>query len=311
MADVSVIIPTYNRLWCLPEAIESCRHSNCVTEIIIVDDGSDDGTLEWLKNQKNLRVIRQQHWGKCWAVNQAFGLAAGKYVRFLDSDDLLDIAANDEQLALAQNIDADLVVSGYKIFTEDQTIIKTQPWITCDDFISQQLGECDASHYSAYLFRKEFINCIPHRPDFAFRDDRLFVLETALKNPLIAVHNGTALLHRSHEKGRLQDSYGLKQEVQNFQHLNIYKYVLNRLQEERRLTPRRIDASIMMLWPLCEWVAQNHLKEALEIHAWIQRLCPGFKAPERGIKGYLYHTAGFSFTQKLLRIARFIKYGWK
>ncbi len=37
-------------------------------------------------------------------------------------------------------------------------------------------GECDSSHYSAYLFRRQFIDDIPHRPEFSHRDDRMFII---------------------------------------------------------------------------------------------------------------------------------------
>jgi glycosyltransferase involved in cell wall biosynthesis len=311
MVDISIIIPTYNRLWCLPQAVDSCRHSKFITEIIVVDDGSDDGTSDWLKSQHDLKVISRQRWGKCRAVNEAFHNATGKYIRFLDSDDLLDITANDEQFAIAQHTNADLVVSGYKVFTDEQTILKTQPWVACDDFIAQQLGECDASHYSAYLFKKQFIRDIPHRPEFSFRDDRLFVLEVALKDPVISLHRGTALLHRSHRRGRLQENSGLKQEVQNYQHLLIYKHILHRLGAEQRLTGRRIDASLKILWPLCNWIAQTHLQDAEKVYEWITLLKPDFEVSAKGLSGFLFRNTGFSFTQKLLRIIRFIKYGWR
>ena len=72
-----------------------------------------------------------------------------------------------------------------------------------DDFIAQQLGEGEYSHYSAFLFRREFIRDIPHRPEFLAVDDRMFVLEAALRHPRLATYRGTVLVHRHHDRGRL------------------------------------------------------------------------------------------------------------
>ncbi|MDB4902153.1 MAG: hypothetical protein JWQ63_1434 [Mucilaginibacter sp.] len=305
--DISVIIPTYNRLWSLPQTVESCRNTNCNVEIIVIDDGSTDGTLIWLNKQKDINIIQQPYLGKCWAVNSGFEIAKGKYIRFLDSDDLTDKFSNDEQFELAEQSEADVVVSGYQSFNNEGQTINIQTWIKTDDFIAQQLGETDGSHYSAFLFRKDFIKDIPHRPDFAFRDDRLFILEVALKNPKIAFHSGTALLHRIAHNERLQLSSGLKQQVQNYQHLNLYKHILNQLAAEKRLTERRINAAINVLWPLAHWIAQKHLNEALEVVNWIYRLNPDFKIPANGLLGKSYSTIGFYKTEKLLHIRRTIK----
>jgi glycosyltransferase involved in cell wall biosynthesis len=309
--DISIIIPTYNRLWCLPQAVESCRNTVCKTEIIVIDDGSTDGTLAWLQQQTDITIIKQEHWGKCWAVNAGFEVAKGQYIRFLDSDDIIDPGANDGQFKLAEQVSADIVVSGYKLFSTENIFVKTQQWVECDDFVAQQLGECDASHYSAYLFKRDFLNDIPHRPDFALRDDRLLVLEAALKNPVVVIHPGTALLHRIDHAGRLQVSAGLKQDVQHFQQLNIYKYILPKLQADGQLTQRRIDAAIKVLWPLCTWIAKSHLQDAVDLYEWILTLKPEFTIPEKGITGMLYKNTGFAPTQKLLSTARFLKYRWK
>ena len=59
MTDLSIIIPTYNRLWALPKAVDSCFSEGCKVEIVVVDDGSTDGTWEWLQNRKDVVSIRQ------------------------------------------------------------------------------------------------------------------------------------------------------------------------------------------------------------------------------------------------------------
>jgi glycosyltransferase involved in cell wall biosynthesis len=302
--DISIIIPTYNRLWCLPQTVESCRNTSCSIEIIVIDDGSTDGTLAWLDQQKDVVVISQPNLGKCQAVNKGFKIAKGKYIRFLDSDDLIDNLANDEQFKLAELNNPDVVVSGYQCITNSLQTIKKQSWVETDDFIARQLGEGDGSHYSAFLFKKEFIEDIPHRPDFAFRDDRLFILEVALKGPQIIVHQGTALLHRVAHHDRLQVSSGLKQRAQNDQHLSIYKKMTGQLNKEGKLTARRIDASINVLWPLAHWIALYDLNAAGKLVKWIFELNPGFKPPEKRMLGVLYQKLGFTNTERLLRLRR-------
>ena len=302
--DISILIPSFNRLWSLPKTIESCRGNRCNVELIIIDDGSTDGTSDWLRRQQNIVVISQSNFGKCWAVNKGFEIARGKYIRFLDSDDLLSNLANDEQFELAERTNADVVVSGYKLIDENNNFTKIQEWVPCDDFIAQQLGECDSSHYSAYLFKREFIRDVPHRPDFAFRDDRLFALEVALKSPIVAVHRGAALLHRIKHLDRLQVTDGLKQCTQNWQHLNIYKRVLAELERTDHLTQRRKNAACTVLWPLAHWIAIDHPGEAAAVADWIYQLNPDFQPPEKGLLGSLYKKFGFRNTERLLRLRR-------
>jgi len=300
--DVSIIIPTYNRLWSLPAAIKSCKSSVCSIEIIVIDDGSTDESYNWLKQQTNIKVLRQENWGKCWAANRGFEIATGKYVRFLDSDDLLNENAIDEQFILAEKENANVVVSGYKIIDEKSTIIREQKWIYCDDFIAQQLGECDSSHYSAYLFEKAFLNDIRHRPDFAFRDDRLFVLEVAIKNPKVSIHIGYALLHRVHPNQRLQ--FTSHSYIQNYQHHQLYKKIYSILSSRNQLTKRRINAGISILWSLAHWTAKYNLNDASQIAKWIFSLNSDFEIPEKGLLGFFYRTLGFKNTERMLRIRR-------
>lgn len=305
--DISIIIPTYNRLWSLPKAIESCRNNACSVEIIVVDDGSTDGTWQWLEQQGGIVTHQQSNMGKCAAVNKAFEIASGKYVRFLDSDDMINPKANDEQFLLAETEKADIVVSGYCNFNSEGQSFVPQSWMANDDFTAQQLGEGDGSHYSAFLFRKGYINDILHQDEFAYRDDRLFILEAALKNPALAVHPGTALLHRVGAGDRLQNSSGLKQQTQNHQHFELYKLILNRLKASNQLTERRKNAALNVLWPLAHWVAQYDLAKAQTIVDFIQELKPAFNFPEIGLLGTLYKTIGFIATERLLNYRRAVK----
>lgn len=309
--DISIIIPTYNRLWALPKTIESCWSQECDVEVIVVDDGSSDGTWEWLQQQPKVIAIKQGNWGKPWAVNRAFQFTTGEYIRFLDSDDWLKPNANYQQLLLARKTNADLVVAGYENYDENENQIGVNHWIECDDFIAQQLGECDSSHYSAFLFKKEFIKDIPHRTsfaaaDFASRDDRCLMLEVALAKPKISIHPEPTFCHRHHSRGRLQFQQSLRSVGTNLQHLLIYKNILSKLDDEGELTLRRKKAACKILWPLAHWIAYTHIDEAGEVAEWIYELDPEFKPPEKGLLGFLYRNWGFRNTERILLFRRTI-----
>ena len=86
----SVIIPSFNRLKFLFEAINSVENQIFQDfEIIVIDDASTDGTDILSKNNGTIRYIRNsKNMGVSYSRNQGLILAKGKYICFLDSDDL-------------------------------------------------------------------------------------------------------------------------------------------------------------------------------------------------------------------------------
>src|SRR5262249_35304485 len=89
-AQFSVVIPTYNRLDFLRQAISSVwAQTNREYEIIVVDDGSTDGTMDYLLSLgPNIKALRQANSGPGAARNLGAKHASGRYVAFLDSDDV-------------------------------------------------------------------------------------------------------------------------------------------------------------------------------------------------------------------------------
>ena len=86
---ISIIIPTYNRASYIEEALDSIKKQTFTDyEIIVVDDGSTDNTKEILDKYKGIRCIYLEHVGIAGARNTAVKAAKGKWIAFLDSDDL-------------------------------------------------------------------------------------------------------------------------------------------------------------------------------------------------------------------------------
>src|SRR5690349_3190247 len=101
MADVrtSIVIPAFNRAWCIRDAMESALAAMAAEdEIIAVDDGSTDGTLAILneyahRRPQQVRVLRHPdgaNRGIAATRNLGIIAARGEYVAFLDSDDLFE-----------------------------------------------------------------------------------------------------------------------------------------------------------------------------------------------------------------------------
>lgn len=89
--QVSVIIPTYNRGHYIEESIRSVlTQSYADIEVIVVDDGSTDDTEKIIDAivDSRLHYIRQENRGRSNARNHALSIAVGKYITFLDSDDV-------------------------------------------------------------------------------------------------------------------------------------------------------------------------------------------------------------------------------
>ena len=94
MKKVSVIIPVYNVVEYLDKAVESaCNQSYGNLEILLVDDGSTDGSSEkcdkWKERDDRIDVIHKLNGGLSSARNAGLDAASGEYVYFLDSDDYI------------------------------------------------------------------------------------------------------------------------------------------------------------------------------------------------------------------------------
>ena len=97
---VSVLIPTWNREKYLGEAIESVLVQTYRDyEIVVVDDGSTDGTAELVKQYDKVRYVWQPHAGIPAARNRALEEARGELIAWLDSDDLYAPIKLEKQVA--------------------------------------------------------------------------------------------------------------------------------------------------------------------------------------------------------------------
>ena len=146
---VSVCIPTYNREYLLKETLDSVFAQTYKDfEVVIVDDGSTDGTKQMLeKNGYNVRYY--------WQENE---LANGKYISFLDSDDLLYPDALEKMVdVMPQNAENVIVYGPYTAIDEYGNALRRKKKKLYSGKITRHLFENILMHSCGSLFPKKML----------------------------------------------------------------------------------------------------------------------------------------------------------
>ena len=118
---VSVIVPSYNYLRYIGKCLESVVNQDYPNiEIIVVDDGSTDGSLEYLESLgAPIRVFHQKNQGVSVARNHGILESTGEFIAFLDADDFWDASKISKQVNAALSANVDLVYAGVVLVAPD------------------------------------------------------------------------------------------------------------------------------------------------------------------------------------------------
>lgn len=141
---LSVVVPFYNQQDLLAEALKSVlaqRYPNL--EILVVDDGSQEGDLSWVEALGDeLKLLRQENAGPAAARNHGIREASGEILAFIDSDDLWPNDKLLQQIApLVEDQRVDVVMS--KVSTFSESVGRSEPSLNRseeDSFYTIQLG---------------------------------------------------------------------------------------------------------------------------------------------------------------------------
>ena len=114
MKNLSCIIPIYN----VEDYIEKCimsiekQYTNDI-EIIAVNDGTPDHSIEKIKNLPNIKIVNKKNGGLSSARNEGVKHASGKYIWFIDGDDYIESCAIEKLLKEIDENDSDIVLFNY------------------------------------------------------------------------------------------------------------------------------------------------------------------------------------------------------
>lgn len=124
---ISVVVPIYNIEKYLPKAIESILNQTYKNlEVILVDDGSTDGSLEiceqCAKRDSRIKVLHKSNGGAGSARNSGMELATGKYLTFVDGDDWIEKDMYEKMLSAIWETNSEIAVCRVKYVFSDKVV---------------------------------------------------------------------------------------------------------------------------------------------------------------------------------------------
>lgn len=192
MKLLTITIPCYNSQGYMQHAIESALSAGKNVEILIVDDGSSDGTLSIAKTYEAkypdiIRVIHKENGGHGSAVNTGIKNATGLFFKVLDSDDWFDESSLKKimhfiKYIATESIPLDLIISNYvyeKPSIRKRKVVNYKSAIPCNKFFTWD----DVKHFKmtqnllmhSLMYRTQLLkDCKLSLPEHTFYVDNIF-----------------------------------------------------------------------------------------------------------------------------------------
>ena len=245
---VSIIIPVYNAGDYLRECLGSLiRQTLKEIEIICVNDGSTDASLEILKEyarkDRRITILTQSNLYAGVARNAGLAVARGEYLSFLDADDFFEKDMLEEAYRTARKSDSDVVIYNVNFYNNQTKKFESPRWILNEhllprknEFSPREVCDCIFNITNNWpwnkLFRTEFVNQFHIRyQSIKHTNDTYFVCVSLALARRISVIRRVLLHYRTHSESTLTTK-----EVRNSTPLNVYcviKKIQDRLKEEK------------------------------------------------------------------------------
>jgi glycosyltransferase involved in cell wall biosynthesis len=205
----SIIITCYNQQFFITEAVESALSQNCSSkEVIVVDDGSQDGSLDTLRQYAasiKLLSLSINH-GYLEARNRGAAIAQGEYLLFLDGDDVLPPWAFDVYELLIAERHPTTIVSSARWFEGPVSALRLDDVPKRVDFVEYDSlmtkDRTSGLYNGAFVIdRQAFHDCEGYSPGLSSFDDKDLFLRLGFSGKAIVVLFPYTFLYRVHAGG--------------------------------------------------------------------------------------------------------------
>jgi len=270
---VSVIIPTFNRLNLLKETVESVRRQTFRDfEIIVVDDGSMDGTSEWLKTQSDVRSLSQENRGIATSRNNGAALASGSWLAFVDHDDLWAKDKLAIQVQFVKNNPEVAMVAARHVRLGKRYRDTAQPKWKKGDLFIETFSE-SFIHTSSVMICKDVFNKIGgFSPRYRFADEFDVWLKIARDHPIAYVDKPLVFIrfyesNTSHNRvGVRTDTYDIL--MKHYDPQRIPRHVFLRTLSDHDISFGRAYLAAGNPLEALKWFRQSVQRTPLRLRSW-------------------------------------------
>lgn len=276
MPRVSVIIPAYNYARFLPESIESALTQTFHDlEIIVVDDGSTDDTLEVARGYEGkIRYHRQANRGISAARNAGCRMASGEFFAFLDADDIWDPEKISRQVEVFKASPKTSLVSTYLRFidSEGKPLHGQKPSVVPGETLKDIIYRGSAAPSTFMVRRSCFESVSGFDESLMAMEDLDFCLRVARKHVIrhIPENLGAYRVHGPSLSGNpakvypsfiaiykklLNNSTGIRTRGIIRRRLARYRYLwgVYQMKSNRSIHGKQLVRSALATWPLVGW----------------------------------------------------------
>jgi glycosyltransferase involved in cell wall biosynthesis len=218
---ISIIVPVYNVEQYVKECIESLLKINLPKEIIVVNDGSKDGSMEIVQkmqvsNKDVIFIYNKENGGLSSARNHGLDQATGDIISFIDSDDWVDPIAFEKMYHEMIFCDLDMI-QGFLLWVEDlsKTIVSkvskkdmyVQEIVSGKEFIKYK----HRSETCVYFYKKKYLDIHKFRfVEGIIHEDEIFTIEALYKTEKIKAIDVDFYYYRQREGSIMNSDQGEK-----------------------------------------------------------------------------------------------------
>jgi len=237
MPRISVIIPNFNREALVGETISNVLVQTLPPhEIIVVDDGSTDNSVEIIRSfGSKIKLIQQTNQGPGAARNAGLRLASGDFIQFQDSDDLFSCNKLETQTELLEQSGADIAFSpwaklrieGRSVSFENHVLQQKMPpaklslpcwWLRGWSTVFQRL-----------LFRRSFLKRVGfYRTDLMLGEDGELFFRALTSSPRVAFSAQPLTLYRVHSVNKITQDEGTSKARRIIDWARCLKFMMER-----------------------------------------------------------------------------------